>query len=144
MSRKIFVTCALPYANGSIHLGHMLEHIQADIWVRYQRLKGNQIYFVCADDTHGTPIMIKSKQLGITPEEMLKAVAVEHKQDFDGFEISFDNYYSTHSEENRFFSNSIYKKLKERGYIASRTHLPAVRSGKENVSAGPFRKGNLS
>lgn len=121
MSRKIFVTCALPYANGSIHLGHMLEHIQADIWVRYQRLKGNQIYFVCADDTHGTPIMIKSKQLGITPEEMLKAVAVEHKQDFDGFEISFDNYYSTHSEENRFFSNSIYKKLKERGYIASRT-----------------------
>ena len=99
----------------------MLEHIQADIWVRYQRLKGNQIYFVCADDTHGTPIMIKSKQLGITPEEMLKAVAVEHKQDFDGFEISFDNYYSTHSEENRFFSNSIYKKLKERGYIASRT-----------------------
>lgn len=121
MSRKIFVTCALPYANGSIHLGHMLEHIQADIWVRYQRLKGNLIYFVCADDTHGTPIMIKSKQLGITPEEMLKAVAVEHKQDFDGFEISFDNYYSTHSEENRFFSNSIYKKLKERGYIASRT-----------------------
>lgn len=121
MSRKIFVTCALPYANGSIHLGHMLEHIQADIWVRYQRLKGNQIYFVCADDTHGTPIMIKSKQLGITPEEMLKAVAVEHKQDFDGFEINFDNYYSTHSEENRFFSNSIYKKLKERGYIASRT-----------------------
>ena len=121
MSRKIFVTCALPYANGSIHLGHMLEHIQADIWVRSQRLKGNQIYFVCADDTHGTPIMIKSKQLGITPEEMLKAVAVEHKQDFDGFEISFDNYYSTHSEENRFFSNSIYKKLKERGYIASRT-----------------------
>ena len=121
MSRKIFVTCALPYANGSIHLGHMLEHIQADIWVRYQRLKGNQIYFVCADDTHGTPIMIKSKQLGITPEEILKAVAVEHKQDFDGFEISFDNYYSTHSEENRFFSNSIYKKLKERGYIASRT-----------------------
>ena len=121
MSRKIFVTCALPYANGSIHLGHMLEHIQADIWVRYQRLKGNQIYFVCADDTHGTPIMIKSKQLGITPEEMLKAVAVEHKKDFDGFEISFDNYYSTHSEENRFFSNSIYKKLKERGYIASRT-----------------------
>ena len=112
---------SLPYANGSIHLGHMLEHIQADIWVRYQRLKGNQIYFVCADDTHGTPIMIKSKQLGITPEEMLKAVAVEHKQDFDGFEISFDNYYSTHSEENRFFSNSIYKKLKERGYIASRT-----------------------
>ena len=121
MSRKIFVTCALPYANGSIHLGHMLEHIQADIWVRYQRLKGNQIYFVYADDTHGTPIMIKSKQLGITPEEMLKAVAVEHKQDFDGFEISFDNYYSTHSEENRVFSNSIYKKLKERGYIASRT-----------------------
>lgn len=120
MARKIFVTCALPYANGSIHLGHMLEHIQADIWVRYQRLKGNEINFVCADDTHGTPVMIKAKQLGITPEEMLKSVAAEHKADFSGFEISFDNYYSTHSPENQFFSNAIYNKLKERGYIASR------------------------
>jgi len=120
MARKIFVTCALPYANGSIHLGHMLEHIQADIWVRYQRLKGNEIHFVCADDTHGTPVMIKAKQLGITPEEMLKSVAAEHKADFSGFEISFDNYYSTHSPENQFFSNAIYNKLKERGYIASR------------------------
>ncbi|MCR4553890.1 MAG: methionine--tRNA ligase [Succinivibrionaceae bacterium] len=120
MARKIFVTCALPYANGAIHLGHMLEHIQADIWVRYQRLKGNEIHFVCADDTHGTPVMIKAKQLGITPEEMLKSVAAEHKADFSGFEISFDNYYSTHSPENQFFSNAIYNKLKERGYIASR------------------------
>ena len=120
MARKIFVTCALPYANGSIHLGHMLEHIQADIWVRYQRLKGNEIHFVCADDTHGTPVMLKAKQLGITPEEMLKSVAAEHKADFSGFEISFDNYYSTHSPENQFFSNAIYNKLKERGYIASR------------------------
>ena len=120
MARKIFVTCALPYANGSIHLGHMLEHIQADIWVRYQRLKGNEIHFVCADDTHGTPVMIKAKQLGITPEEMLKSVAAEHKADFSGFEISFDNYYSTHSPENQFFSNAIYNKLKERGSIASR------------------------
>lgn len=120
MARKIFLTCALPYANGSIHLGHMLEHIQADIWVRYQRLRGNEIHFICADDTHGTPVMIKAKQLGKTPEEMLKEVAIEHKQDFAGFEISYDNYYSTHSPENQEISNEIYKKLKEHNYIVAK------------------------
>lgn len=120
-TRNILVTCALPYANGSIHLGHMLEHIQADIWVRFQRMCGHNIHFICADDAHGTPIMLKSQQLGITPEEMIAAVSKEHQADFAGFEISFDNYHSTHSVENRHFSELIYTKLKANGFIKSRT-----------------------
>lgn len=120
MTRKIFVTCALPYANGSIHLGHMLEHIQADIWVRYQRMIGNEIHFVCADDSHGTPIMLKAKQMNITPEEMLKEVKAEHTADFSDFEISYDNYYSTHSPENQELSENIYKSLKSKGYILTK------------------------
>ncbi|EGR2402097.1 methionine--tRNA ligase, partial [Vibrio cholerae] len=99
--RKLLVTCALPYANGSIHLGHMLEHIQADIWVRYQRLRGNTVNFICADDAHGTPIMLKAQQMGMTPEAMIEMVSEEHQRDFAGFDISFDNYHSTHSDENR-------------------------------------------
>ncbi len=89
-ARKILVTCALPYANGPIHLGHMLEHIQADIWVRFQRMRGNEIHFVCADDAHGTPIMLKADQLGITPEQLVDQSKREHQADFDGFNISFD------------------------------------------------------
>ncbi|TSJ89417.1 methionine--tRNA ligase [Gilliamella apicola] len=118
--RKILVTCALPYANGSIHLGHMLEHIQADVWVRYQRMRGNEIYFICADDAHGTPIMLKAQQLGITPEQMIAEVKVEHQRDFAGFNISFDNYHSTHSPENREISEQIYKRLKANGYIKTK------------------------
>ena len=118
--RKILVTCALPYANGSIHLGHMLEHIQADVWVRYQRMRGNEIYFICADDAHGTPIMLKAQQLGITPEQMIDAVKAEHQRDFSGFNISFDNYHSTHSPENREISEQIYKRLKANGYIKTK------------------------
>ncbi len=117
----MLVTCALPYANGSIHLGHMLEHIQADIWVRYQRMRGHQVHFICADDAHGTPIMLKAQQMGITPEEMIAAVAQEHQADFAGFNISFDNYHSTHSEENRELASLIYTRLKEAGKISSRT-----------------------
>ncbi|SMB80888.1 methionyl-tRNA synthetase [Pasteurella testudinis DSM 23072] len=120
-ARKILVTCALPYANGPIHLGHLLEHIQADIWVRFQRMRGNEIHFVCADDAHGTPIMLKADQLGITPEQLIEQVKSEHKADFDGFNISFDNYHSTHSEENRTLSQAIYTKLKSNGFIKSRT-----------------------
>lgn len=97
--RKILVTCALPYANGAIHLGHMLEHIQADIWVRFQRMRGNKIHFVCADDAHGTPIMLNADKLGITPEELIAKAKADHIRDFAGFNISFDNYHSTHSEE---------------------------------------------
>lgn len=120
-SRNILVTCALPYANGSIHLGHMLEHVQADIWVRFQRMRGHNIHFICADDAHGTPIMLKAQQLGITPEEMIAAVSEEHQTDFAGFKISFDNYHSTHSDENRHFSELIYTKLKENGFIKNKT-----------------------
>ncbi|MCX8737929.1 methionine--tRNA ligase [Gilliamella sp. B2824] len=118
--RKILVTCALPYANGSIHLGHMLEHIQADVWVRYQRMRGNEIYFICADDAHGTPIMLKAQQLGMTPEQMITDVNIEHQRDFAGFNISYDNYHSTHSPENREISEQIYKKLKANGYIKTK------------------------
>ncbi|MCH7373504.1 methionine--tRNA ligase [Aeromonas sp. MR16] len=119
--RTMLVTCALPYANGSIHLGHMLEHIQADIWVRYQRMRGHQVHFVCADDAHGTPIMLKAQQLGITPEEMIAAVSQEHQADFAGFNISFDNYHSTHSDENRELAELIYGRLKSGNFIKGRT-----------------------
>ena len=119
--RSMLVTSALPYANGPIHLGHMLEHIQSDIFVRFQRAVGNDVYYVCADDCHGTPVMIKAGQMGITPEELILQVGKEHKQDFDGFLINYDNYYRTHSEENRIFSQEIYKKLKDKGFITTKT-----------------------
>jgi len=119
--RKILVTCALPYANGSIHLGHMLEHIQTDIWVRFQRMRGHETYFVCADDAHGTPIMLKAQELGITPEEMIAGIRDEHMSDFADFHISFDNYHSTHSEENKTFAEEIYNRLHSKGYIKTRT-----------------------
>ena len=118
--RKILVTCALPYANGSIHLGHLLEHIQTDIWVRFQRMRGHETYFVCADDAHGTPIMLKSQELGITPEEMINAVREEHMADFADFHISFDNYHTTHSEENQTLASDIYNRLHEKGHIKTR------------------------
>ncbi len=121
VAKKLLVTCALPYANGSIHLGHMLEHIQADIWVRYQRMRGNEVHFICADDAHGTPIMLKAQQMGIPPEEMIAEMSREHQQDFAGFGISYENYHSTHSEENRELSGVIYGRLKENGHIKRRT-----------------------
>ncbi|UKH32248.1 methionine--tRNA ligase [Actinobacillus pleuropneumoniae] len=120
MSRKMLVTCALPYANGAIHLGHMLEHIQADIWVRFQRMRGNEIYFVCADDAHGTPIMLNAAKQGITPEQLIEKAKTDHVADFKGFNISFDNYHSTHSEENREITTEMYKKLRANGFIKSR------------------------
>ncbi len=99
--RKILVTSALPYANGPIHLGHLVEYIQTDIWARFQRLQGHSCYYVCADDAHGTPIMLRARQDGIEPEELIAAVHKEHEADFADFLIGFDNYHSTHSEENR-------------------------------------------
>jgi len=119
--RKILVTCALPYANGSIHLGHLLEHIQTDIWVRFQRMRGHETYFVCADDAHGTPIMLKSQELGITPEEMIATVREEHMADFADFHISYDNYHSTHTDENKAFAEEIYNRLHAKGHIKTRT-----------------------
>ncbi|MCL1037537.1 methionine--tRNA ligase [Shewanella submarina] len=119
--RKILVTSALPYANGPIHLGHMLEYIQTDIWSRYQKLRGHECYYICADDAHGTPIMLKAQQLGMAPEEMIAQVAVEHQQDFADFNIAFDNYHSTHSDENRELASQIYLALREKGHIKTRT-----------------------
>ncbi|HGO5849757.1 TPA: methionine--tRNA ligase [Mannheimia haemolytica] len=118
--RKMLVTCALPYANGAIHLGHMLEHIQADIWVRFQRMRGNEVHFVCADDAHGTPIMLNADKLGITPEQLIEKAKADHEADFASFNISFDNYHSTHSEENRQITTDIYKTLKANGFIKSK------------------------
>ena len=119
--RKILVTSALPYANGPIHLGHLVEYIQTDIWVRFQKQRGNQCYFICADDTHGTPIMLKADREGITPEELISKVGIEHLADFTEFNVIFDNYHSTHSEENRVFSSLIYNRLRTAGHINSRT-----------------------
>ncbi|MBS9783475.1 MAG: methionine--tRNA ligase [Pasteurella sp.] len=119
-NRKMLVTCALPYANGAIHLGHMLEHIQADIWVRFQRMCGNEVYFVCADDAHGTPIMLNADKLGIAPEQLIEQAKASHTADFEGFNISFDNYHSTHSDENREIVADIYGKLKANGFIKTR------------------------
>ena len=120
MTRKILVTSALPYANGSIHLGHMVEHIQTDVWVRFQKLRGHECYYCCADDTHGTPVMLAAQKQGIAPEDMITKVREEHLADFTGFNIGYDNYYSTHSPENKQFSQDIYRALKANGKIESR------------------------
>lgn len=121
MSRKILVTSALPYANGSIHLGHLVEYIQTDIWVRFQKMQGHSCHYVCADDTHGTPIMLRAEKEGITPEQLIANVWQEHKADFDGFLVGFDNYYSTNTPETRHYANDIYGKLKAAGLIEVRS-----------------------
>ena len=120
MTRKILVTSALPYANGSIHLGHMVEHIQTDVWVRFQKLRGHECHYCCADDTHGTPVMLAAQKQGIAPEDMIAKVREEHLADFTGFHIGYSNYYSTHSPENKQFSQDIYRALKANGKIESR------------------------
>ena len=119
--RKLLVTSALPYANGNIHLGHMVEHIQTDVWVRFQKMRGHECYYVCADDTHGTPVMLAAQKKGISPEDMIAQVREDHLADFTGFGIGYDNYYTTHSEENRELSSEIYQALKANGKIVSRT-----------------------
>ena len=119
--RRILVTSALPYANGAIHLGHLVEYIQTDIWVRYQKMLGHEVHYVCADDTHGTPIMLRADAEGITPRQLIERVWHEHKRDFDGFYVGFDNYYSTDSPENRAFCEDIYAQLQADGLIAIRS-----------------------
>ncbi len=121
MARKIVVTSALPYANGPIHIGHLVEYLQTDIWVRFQKLMGNECLYFCADDTHGTPIMISARNEGVTPEELIERVHGEHYDDFVRFGIEFDNYYSTHSEENKQFSELIYNRAVENDSIAKKT-----------------------
>ena len=119
--RTILVTSALPYANGPIHLGHLVEYIQTDIWARFQRLCGHQAYYVCAEDTHGTPIMLKARSEGIEPEALIERIGGEHRQDFADFSIAFDNYYTTHSDENRYFAEHIFSQLQSNGHIVQRT-----------------------
>ena len=118
--RQILVTSALPYANGAIHLGHLLEYIQTDIWVRFQKSRGHECHYVCADDAHGTAIMLRAEQEGITSEALIDRVSREHQADFATFGVAFDNYHSTHSEENRYFSELIYTRLRDKGHIATR------------------------
>ncbi len=119
--RKILITSALPYANGPIHLGHLVEYIQTDIWSRFQKMRGHECTYVCADDAHGTPIMLKAQAEGISPEELIAQVSIEHQTDFAGFNIEFDHYHSTHSPENQEYSNYIYNQLKANGHISRKT-----------------------
>ncbi|MDH5694561.1 MAG: methionine--tRNA ligase, partial [Gammaproteobacteria bacterium] len=139
--RKILVTSALPYANGSIHLGHMVETIQADIWVRFQKMRGHECYYVCADDAHGTPIMLRAESEGITPEQLIERIGEEHRADFKGFLIGFDNYHSTHSEENKELASLIYTRLRVGGHIVTRTIKHAYDPEKNMFLPDRFVKG---
>ncbi len=139
--RQILVTSALPYANGAIHLGNLLEYIQTDIWVRFQKLRGHHCFYVCADDTHGTPVMLKAEQDGITPEALIENASEEHQRDFAGFAIEFDQYHSTHSPENRELCNTIYARLKEAGHIARRSITQLYDAEKEMFLPDRFIRG---
>ncbi len=139
--RKILVTSALPYANGSIHLGHMLEYIQTDIWVRFQKHRGNQCIYVCADDAHGSAIMLRAEKEGITAQQLIDNVKAEHSADFAAFLVNFDNFHSTHSEENRELSTSIYLALRDKGHIATRSVTQYFDPEKGMFLADRFIKG---
>jgi len=140
--RKILVTSALPYANGSIHLGHLVEYIQTDIWVRFQKQRGNQCLYICADDTHGTPIMLRADREGITPEQLIAQVEKEHLADFDEFGVAFDNFHSTHSAENKELSSLIYTRLRDGGHISKRTITQAYDPVKNMFLPDRFIKGD--
>lgn len=140
-TRQILVTSALPYANGSIHLGHMLEYIQTDIWVRFQQLRGHQAVYVCADDAHGSAIMLRAEKEGLTSEQLIANVHAEHSSDFADFLVNFDNFYSTHSEENRELSELIYTRLKEAGHISTRSVTQYFDPEKGMFLADRFIKG---
>ncbi|QWD92198.1 methionine--tRNA ligase [Polynucleobacter asymbioticus] len=141
-SRRLLVTSALPYANGQIHIGHLVEYVQTDIWVRFQRMRGHEVHYVGADDTHGTPIMLRAEKEGITPKELIANVWKEHKRDFDDFLISFDNYYTTDSPENQKLSQSIYLKLRDAGLIEKRAIEQAYDPVKEMFLPDRFIKGD--
>lgn len=139
--RQILVTSALPYANGPIHIGHLVEYIQTDIWVRFQKLRGHECHYVCADDAHGTPIMLRAEQEGITPEALIARIGAAHQQDFADFNIAFDNYYSTHSPENRAIAELIYARLRDGGYIAKRAIRQAYDPVKQMFLPDRFIRG---
>ena len=140
-TRQILVTSALPYANGSIHIGHLVEYIQTDIWVRFQKMQGHQCTYVCADDAHGTPIMLRAQNEGITPEALIAATDIEHRADFSDFSVNFDNFHSTHSDENREIAETIYKRLRDAGHIEKRTIKQAYDPEKEMFLPDRFIKG---
>jgi methionyl-tRNA synthetase len=140
--RKILVTSALPYANGPIHIGHLVEYIQTDIWVRFQKLQGHDCIYVCADDAHGTPIMLRAQQEGITPEQLIEAVGREHRADFADFHVGFDNYHSTHSVENRELAELVYRRHQAAGHISTRTITQAYDPEKEMFLPDRFIKGD--
>jgi len=140
-NRTILVTSALPYANGPIHIGHMVEYIQTDIWARFQRLRGQQCTYVCADDAHGTPIMLRARQQGITPEALIATSAKEHQADFADFNVRFDNYHSTHSEENRSLSALVFERNQQAGHITSRTITQAYDAQENMFLPDRFIKG---
>ena len=139
--REILITSALPYANGPIHIGHLVEYIQTDIWARFQRMRGHQCWYVCADDAHGTPIMLKARQEGITPEALIARVSAEHQADFAAFRVAFDNYHSTHSEENRHYATLIYERNRDAGHIARRTITQAYDPVEQMFLPDRFIKG---
>ena len=139
--RRLLVTSALPYANGQIHIGHLVEYVQTDIWVRFQRMRGHEVHYVGADDTHGTPIMLRAEKEGLTPKELIANVWKEHKRDFDNFHISFDNYYTTDSPENEKLSQDIYIKLRDAGLIEKRAIEQAYDPVKEMFLPDRFIKG---
>ncbi|HIG79395.1 MAG TPA: methionine--tRNA ligase [Cycloclasticus sp.] len=139
--RKILVTSALPYANGPIHIGHLVEYIQTDIWVRFQKQRGHNCHYVCADDAHGTPIMLRAQQEGITPEQLIADTWTQHNADFSDFNVAFDNFYSTHSDETRHFAELIYNRLHEQGHIHNKTITQAYDPVKEMFLPDRFIKG---
>ncbi|MCP5202391.1 MAG: methionine--tRNA ligase [Gammaproteobacteria bacterium] len=139
--RRILVTSALPYANGPIHIGHLVEYIQTDVWVRFQKLRGHECHYVCADDAHGTPIMLRAEQEGLTPEQLVERIGAEHRRDFADFAIAFDNYHSTHSPENRAIAEFIYRRLRDGGYIARRTISQAFDPVKQMFLPDRFIRG---
>ncbi len=140
-ARQIVVTSALPYANGPIHIGHMLEYVQTDIWVRFQKMRGHECIYVCADDAHGTPIMLRAQAEGITPQELIDKMSVEHLADFTDFGVNFDNFHSTHSPENKFFAEDIYSKLKAGGHIRTQVISQAYDPKAEMFLPDRFIKG---
>ena len=141
VTRQILVTSALPYANGPIHIGHLVEYIQTDIWVRFQKLRGHECHYVCADDAHGTPIMLKAEQEGVTPEQLIARIGADHQRDFADFGIAFDNYYSTHSLENREIAETIYGRLRDGGYITQRAIRQAFDPVKQMFLPDRFIRG---
>ena len=141
-ARRILVTSALPYANGSLHLGHLLEMIQTDIWVRFQQSCGHECYYICADDAHGTAIMLRAESLGLSPEALIEQVHQEHERDARGFLVNFDHFHTTHSDENRYWSERIYSSLRDKGQIVKRTITQAYDPEKQLFLADRFIRGS--